>query len=207
MAFTPFAAVSTPINITDLTEKLLPVGADEIQISDSENGDSSKKVKFANFPVSGGTIAGTVQTFAGSLPTGYLDCDGSALDRIVYADLFAAIGIAFGEGDGATTFNVPDLRGRFIRGVDGGGGNDTDSATRTASGVNGNTGNNVGSLQTDDVKSHNHGILSATNTTFGGTPSFSYLTNGQSPIYRSSNVTGGNETRPKNIYMNYIIKY
>jgi microcystin-dependent protein len=56
--------------------------------------------------------------FAGSVaPEGYLLCDGSAVSRTDYADLFAAIGTVYGAGDGSTTFNVPDLSGRVVLGV------------------------------------------------------------------------------------------
>lgn len=47
-----------------------------------------------------------------SVPPGWLLCDGTAVPRLAYADLFTAIGTAFGEGDGSTTFNLPDFRGR-----------------------------------------------------------------------------------------------
>ena len=57
---------------------------------------------------------GLVQPFAGSsVPIGYLMCDGSAIQRAQYAGLFTAIGTTYGSGDGSTTFNLPDLRGRF----------------------------------------------------------------------------------------------
>jgi phage-related tail fiber protein len=49
-------------------------------------------------------------------PVGWLPCDGSAINRFTYAPLFSAIGTTFGVGDGSNTFNVPDLRGEFIRG-------------------------------------------------------------------------------------------
>jgi hypothetical protein len=59
--------------------------------------------------------AGSVQTFAGNTaPLGYLVCDGAAVSRTVYANLFAAIGTLYGAGNGSTTFNLPDLRGRTI---------------------------------------------------------------------------------------------
>jgi len=62
--------------------------------------------------------AGIVMPFAGSVaPQGYLLCDGSAVSRTDYADLFAAIGTTYGSGDGSTTFNVPDLSGRVVLGV------------------------------------------------------------------------------------------
>lgn len=61
--------------------------------------------------------AGIVMPFAGSVaPQGYLLCDGSAVSRTDYADLFTAIGTTYGVGDGSTTFNVPDLSGRVVIG-------------------------------------------------------------------------------------------
>ena len=70
-------------------------------------------------------IAGIVQYFAmASAPKGWLKADGSAVSRTDYADLFDAVGTMFGEGDGSTTFNLPDLRGEFIRGLDEGRGID-----------------------------------------------------------------------------------
>jgi microcystin-dependent protein len=55
-------------------------------------------------------------------PSGYLLCDGTAVSRSIYSALFAAIGVAWGAGDGSTTFNVPDLRGRTAVGANGPGG-------------------------------------------------------------------------------------
>ena len=52
----------------------------------------------------------------GELPSGYLLCDGSAVSRTMYPDLFACIGTTYGAGDGSTTFNVPDLTDKFIEG-------------------------------------------------------------------------------------------
>lgn len=59
---------------------------------------------------------GVVLPFAGTAaPTGWLACDGTAISRTTYASLFAAISTSYGVGDGSTTFNLPDLRGRFPR--------------------------------------------------------------------------------------------
>ena len=56
--------------------------------------------------------AGSISMYAGSTaPTGYLLCDGSAVSRTTYADLFTAIGTTYGVGDGSTTFNVPNVNG------------------------------------------------------------------------------------------------
>jgi phage-related tail fiber protein len=60
-----------------------------------------------------------------SAPSGYLKANGDAVSRTTYADLFAAIGTTFGSGDGSTTFNLPDLRGEFVRGWDDSRGVDT----------------------------------------------------------------------------------
>jgi microcystin-dependent protein len=63
--------------------------------------------------------AGAVMQYAGSTaPTGWLLCDGSAVSRTTYANLFTAIGVTFGTGDGTTTFNLPDCRGRVVAGLD-----------------------------------------------------------------------------------------
>lgn len=84
-----------------------------------------KKVMFNNSELSGSfgqenTPIGTILMYGGTrLPFGFLWCNGSAVSRTVYADLFNAIGTAFGSGDGSTTFNLPDYRGRFPQGADG----------------------------------------------------------------------------------------
>lgn len=62
------------------------------------------------------SIVGTVAFFArSSAPTGWLKCNGAAISRTDYADLFDSIGTDYGVGDGSTTFNLPDLRGEFVR--------------------------------------------------------------------------------------------
>jgi microcystin-dependent protein len=88
-------------------------------------------------------FSGMVVDFAGSTaPEGWLECDGSAVSRTTYADLFAAIGVIHGSGDGSTTFNLPDARGIFRRGrqvlttVSGSGSAASNNATFTAHGFN-----------------------------------------------------------------------
>ena len=66
----------------------------------------------------GSPIPGTIQMYAGSIaPEGFLICDGSAINRIDYSVLFSIIGQTYGAGDGVTTFNIPDLRGRVPLGA------------------------------------------------------------------------------------------
>lgn len=73
----------------------------------------------------GGLPAGAISYFAAAtVPTGYLECNGQAVSRTTYSTLFAFIGTIYGVGDGSTTFNLPDLRGEFVRGYDDGRGVD-----------------------------------------------------------------------------------
>lgn len=150
------------------------------------------------------TPAGSISGHGGTTaPAGYLICDGSAVSRTVYAALFASIGTAFGDGDGSTTFNVPDGRGYFMRGFDNGAGNDPDSGSRFA--INGgNTGANQGSYQSHQYYSHTHTYGYNTN----GGPVEGPLNAGQTRAGSfTTDANGGNETRPINFYANYIIKY
>jgi microcystin-dependent protein len=162
--------------------------------------------------------AGAITMYGGAAaPTGYLICDGSARNRTTFAPLFAAIGTAFGVGDGSTTFNIPDLRGIFPRGVNAGSGNDPNAGSRTATN-GGNSGDNVGSFQTDATAVNG---LSASPSGFS-TPSVDVSVasafTGQAINSGNVSATGGTvnvgsiglsgdaETRPLNLYVNFIIK-
>jgi microcystin-dependent protein len=160
--------------------------------------------------------AGSVIAFAGDVPpAGWLLCDGSQISRGTYARLFAAIGTAHGSGDGATTFHLPDYRGRFLRGVDGLAGRDPDKSSRTAMASGGNTGNLMGTVQNDEIKSHGH---SASFTTGNSSADQAGDGNQRPPVRTNPNYntprdwgvsvgsTGGSESRPKNANVNYIIK-
>jgi microcystin-dependent protein len=153
-----------------------------------------------------GVPPGSILPFGGTnVPSEFLLCDGTTVSRTTYARLYAAIGSAWGAGDGYNTFNLPDLRGYFLRGVDTLGGTDPDRAARTnRSGQI--VGSVVGSLQADSFKSHNHSTgVRQENHAGGGWQSLANPTtiNVQLP----SSFTGGAETRPKYAYVNYIIKY
>lgn len=167
--------------------------------------------------VSAGLPVGVIMPFGGAIadiPAGFLHCDGSTINRNDFSSLFAAIGIAHGYGDTATTFEIPDLRGRFLRGQDNAAGNDPNAGTRTASATGGNTGDNVGSYQADGLGSHRHnsGVPTgpATRNHYG---SYTAFLRAQVAVSSSTsqgaltNFVGGAETRPRNIYVNYIIKY
>lgn len=94
--------------------------------------------------------SGVVLPFAGTTaPAGFLLCNGAAVSRSTYGNLFQAIGTVHGAGDGSTTFHLPDYRGRFLRGADAGAARDPDRATRTAANSGGATGDSVGSVQSN----------------------------------------------------------
>ena len=158
---------------------------------------------------------GSVIAYAGaSAPSGWLVCDGSVMSRTVYVDLFAAIGVAHGSGDGSVTFNLPDFRGRFLRGVSGTSDVDHDTADRTAMGAGGNTGNNVGSVQMDQMKWHGHsvGVGRADSYTMvpgGAAQRLAHFVADEynAPTPHESGVSGGgSDTRPRNAYVNFLIK-
>lgn len=125
--------------------------------SQTEVNTGTNKLKFvtpytlANYNLF--TPVGSIISFpVDSSPTGFLECDGSAISRTTYANLFSIIGTTYGVGDGSTTFNVPDFRGYSLRGYDGG--------TLTTA---------IGTAQSDNNKSHYHGTgIAQTNITDAG---------------------------------------
>lgn len=165
--------------------------------------------------LSGMVPSGTVLYFAGqTAPAGWLKANGAAVSRTAYAALFAAIGTTYGLGDGRSTFNLPDLRGEFIRGWDDGRGVDTPRP--------------MGSAQVDAVRQHYHGIgyispnnddgaFVVRNWTTAEQQNLQFINgNGNSAIRTlsaSSNLGTTNaiddaagETRPRNVALLAIIK-
>jgi microcystin-dependent protein len=113
--------------------------------------------------VPGSVPIGSIMPFGGTTPpSGWLFCDGSAVSRSVFAPLFAVLGTTFGAGDGATTFNLPDLRGRVVGGQDNMGGVAANRLTSGGSGVPGSTLGGVGGSEL--LASHNHAVTDPTHT-------------------------------------------
>lgn len=109
--------------------------------------------------------AGIIEVFAGdTVPTGYLLCDGSAVDRTTYATLFSVIGTTYGAGDGSTTFNLPDLSGKTALGSSG-------SHALASSG-----GSTTVTLQETNLPSHTHSVPKHghANTIAAKTPSLAH---------------------------------
>jgi microcystin-dependent protein len=146
---------------------------------------------------------GSIIFFAANTPpTGYIKANGAAVSRSTFSALFSAISTTFGAGDGSTTFNVPDLRGYFVRGWDDGRAVDT--------------GRVFGSNQTDAMQGHNHGFRrfpalgGGSGNTQLATPGSGIIDNNivSGPISDGTNGTPrtASETRPINIALLACIK-
>ncbi|NJL29698.1 MAG: tail fiber protein [Thermoanaerobaculia bacterium] len=151
---------------------------------------------------------GTIMAFGGDTSNpevrlqlfkqGWLPCDGSAVSTVDFVELYSVIGSAFGGNQ--VELRLPDFRGRFLRGVDQGAGRDPDAGSRPAPVEGGNMGDKVGSVQHDEFKSHAHPYDKLTER--GNIASGSYWKFGTV----ETGAVGGKETRPKNSYVNWIIK-
>lgn len=138
---------------------------------------------------------GAVMSFAMSAaPVGWLPCDGAAINRTTYSALFNVVGTIHGIGDGSNTFNVPDLRGEFIRGWDNGRAVDT--------------GRIFGSSQGDAFRSHRHLVPNLTQYIGGRTGvTGSFAKNDGGINSEFTDFQGGTETRPRNVALLYCIKF
>lgn len=123
------------LDTTKLTAGTLPAGVTVPAASVSGKVASASRAGSADFATHSIGLSGEIKMFGGNTPpNGTLLCDGAAVSRTIYADLFAAIGVTWGSGDGINTFNLPDLRNFFTRGA---------SSSRA-----------VGSSQTDAFQGH-----------------------------------------------------
>lgn len=160
------------------------------------DGSAQSQFRWAVANRAGGLPVGSITAYSGTTaPEGFLICDGSAISRTTYSALFEVIGTTYGVGDGASSFNIMDLRGLFIRGLDNGAGVDSDRA--------------MGSYQGDDFTSHVHDVtVTGVYGTYVITPVLSGGAGG-SPytVQATCSEVGGDETRPKNRAFNYIVKY
>lgn len=132
-------------------------------------------------------------------PIGFLKCNGAAVSRTTYAALFAAIGTTYGAGDGSTTFNLPDLRGEFLRCLDDGRGVDTGRA--------------IGSAQDHQMESHNHTLPGNIVERTTSSSLVWAVAGGASagPVRQAMGLAGGttnsSENRPRNVALLACIKY
>ena len=174
--------------------------------------------------IANGVPIGSVFNLATTtVPTGFLECNGAAVSRSTYASLFSTISTTWGSGDGSSTFNLPDLRGQFVRGWDNSAGVDS--------------GRSFASSQSDQNKTHDHtastisltgGIRKISEGFLAGgsaTGVFTKTSDGNNSITGASSTSpvggvdfdgshthtiasdGGTEVRVKNYALMYVIKF
>lgn len=171
--------------------------------------EESKTVAASIYNVPVGTVMpfmGLFEKLAGLTATGWHYCNGDPLNKDQYPLLFDMMGYSCG-GSGAS-FHLPDMRGVFVRGVDGGRKQDTDAADRTKQGSTDKAGDVVGSYQGDQFKKHTHKTKVYTpNDWFSITHSGSNWNppKDHTAVQTEPQDEGGSETRPKNISAYYII--
>ena len=161
---------------------------------------------------------GSIQAYGGTAaPSGWLICDGRAISRTSYKELFQAIGISFGEGDGSTTFNIPDLRGRTTIG------NGLGTASNAVNRIIGQTGGSEKvTLSVNQLPSHVHkfnrqqwygsdtqtttstGTIYSWKTTTGGSTSYGYQ--GTDDQYGPTGGGQAHDNMQPYLTTNYIIK-
>lgn len=166
-------------------------------------------------PVGGPVPVGTVVTYAGVLHAssiaklyelGWLPCNGEEQPTKDFADLFSVIG--YSHGGSGDKFRVPDLRGRFVRGVDAGAKRDPDAGFRKEAAAGGNKGDQVGSVQGDEIRKHSHSVPNVPQGLHWATDMLEkYYVSQWNSQSRDSSEVGGSETRPVNVALNYIIRY
>lgn len=192
-------------NLGTAARKNTGVGSDEVptnadlgtaaqqDIGSGANQVPDKEILDSRFGEGNNVMVGAIVPFAmTSAPSGWIKANGAAISRTTYAQLFSKIGTTHGAGNGSTTFNVPDLRGEFVRMWDDGRGIDS--------------GRVFGSFQADEFKSHSHTLPVRDNNNTGD----NYIEDADSTqLIRTANTgsTGGDETRPRNIALAAYIKY
>lgn len=214
-------AVAYQSDLGTAADKNVGTNNDEVP-QNSDLGSAAYEEDSKYLPAS--VLRGSVSAFATDTPpSGYLACNGAAVSRTTYSELFNLIGTTFGNGDGSTTFNLPDLRGEFIRGFDDGRGADPEFG-----------GRDFGSFQDFMMEQHKHLSAAIFETTAnfvhstydfdlrGGTGE-PFISGGGSSNDRHSPYTSdakqmqsddatfganqGDETRPRNVALLYCIKY
>ena len=215
----PFVSLKSPSSLSGNVALTLP--------SSITNGGFLQTDGSGNlsFQIVAGVPTGAVFCVAvATIPTGYLECNGAAVNRTTYAALFSFIGTQYGAGNGSSTFNLPDLRGEFVRGFDNGRGVDSGRGIGSSqSGQNLSHDHDADASATSNVSDpgHRHPSRGYGNDDDGGNQFTgsgnndvrnNAIEDANTGISVATNVSididndGGNEARPRNVAMMYIIK-
>ena len=207
-----FHQIGEELRAVIVAGSLAPDSGTLTQVRDAISAMIDSAVAGALMPA--GAIAYVSQT---AVPTGWIKANGAAVSRTTYATLFAAIGTTFGVGDGSTTFNLPDLRGEFVRGYDDARGVDSGRVFGSAQ-----DWSTAAPKQNTVTQLHGDGTTDAldyaTNPSYVGfarasktgetTTAGAADTGGSGTQVDVLNVaTGDSETRPRNVALLAIIKY
>ena len=187
--------------------------------------------------IAGVPVATVFCRAASVVPSGYLECNGAEISRTTYSALFGIIGVQYGAGNGSSTFNLPDLRGEFIRGFDNGRGIDSGRSMASTQGSQNLSHNHSYSNNSITVSGANHAhnirklelnnnngsvditLGSGQSYNVGYSASDSGLVSAGNAVKNSGNLSmsgtvgitinnaGGTESRPRNVAMMYIIKF
>ena len=214
----PFVSLKSPSSLSGNVDLTLPssiVNGGFLQTDNSGN---------LSFQIVAGVPTGAVFCVAvATIPSGYLECNGTAVNRSTFAALFALIGTQYGAGNGSTTFNLPDLRGEFVRGFDNGRGVDSGrsiASNQTAQNQSHSHGANANATSNVNDPGHKHNARGYGNQDDGGNQftgsnnsdtRSNAINNANTGISVVTNVSvsvanEGGESRPRNVAMMYIIK-
>lgn len=189
--------------ITELTELAVASDEDLIPIVDVSDGETKKiqAKRVGAGGIAGDTVPiGTIMPYSGSEePVNWIVCDGRELNRFEYEDLFTIIGTTYGEGDGSTTFNIPNLKGKIPVGFD------SEDGDFNAVGKTG--GEKTHTLTIEEMPKHRHGIR----TSAGSGGQVDNMPWGAAPATQTTNTeyTGGNgahNNMQPYLVQKYIIK-